>query len=109
MNDFLRSLGYADWILPALLAIPVVGGLAIWIVGAAGSKPAEQGQIDEVASGVAGIPRGIALVTLLAEFILSLGLWWSVAPSVSTWQSRVDWPWIPSWGIRFTIGLDGIA
>ena len=27
----------------------------------------------------------------------------------AAWQSVVDWPWIPSWGIRFTLGVDGIA
>ena len=33
MNDFLNSIGYGSWILPALLIIPVVGALAIWATG----------------------------------------------------------------------------
>jgi NADH-quinone oxidoreductase subunit M len=106
MNDFLQSIGYATWILPALLGVPLVGALAIWVRGALASKPAGE---DDIASGAVVVPRALALLTFLAEFILSLGLWWTVDPSASNWQSRVDWAWIPSWGIRFTIGLDGIA
>jgi len=107
MNAFLQSVGYASWILPALLGIPLVGAIAIWIVGALASK--RDVAADDIASGAVIAPRGIALLTFLAEFIVSVGLWWSVDPSAATWQSQVDWAWIPSWGIRFTIGVDGIA
>ncbi len=51
----------------------------------------------------------MALVMFAIEFVVSLGLWWSFDPSVAAWQSVVDWSWIPSWGIRFTLGVDGIA
>src|SRR5437764_7780688 len=105
MNDFLSSIGYAGWILPALLIIPAVGALAIWIHGAS-AGPAVA---DEVASGGASVPRLLALVTFLVEFVASLGLWWSYDPSNSAWQSLVDVSWIPTWGIRFTVGVDGIA
>src|SRR5204862_1162798 len=47
--------------------------------------------------------------TFIVEFIVSLGLWWSYDPAVAGWQSRVDAMWIPSWGIRFIVGVDGIA
>jgi len=105
MNDFLTSIGYQHWILPALLGIPLVGALVIWVRGAMTTIPAG----DEVASGVASAPRMLALITFAIEFIVSLGLWWSFDPSNAGWQSVVDLQWIPSWGIRFTIGVDGIA
>ena len=105
MNDFLTSIGYQHWILPALLGIPLVGALLIWVRGAMTTIPAG----DEVASGVAASPRMIALLTFAIEFIVSVGLWWSFDPANAAWQSVVDLPWIPSWGIRFTIGVDGIA
>jgi NADH-quinone oxidoreductase subunit M len=105
MNDFLTSIGYQHWVLPALLAIPLVGALAIWVRGAMTTIPAG----DEVASGVAAAPRAIALLTFAIEFLVSLGLWWSFDPANAAWQSVIDLPWIPSWGIRFTIGVDGIA
>jgi len=106
MNDFLQSIGYNSWVLPALLVIPIVGALAIWMRGAANTGDVVE---DEVASGKAAFPRMVALVTFIVEFIVSLGLWWSVQPSTDGWSGLVDKPWIPTWGIRFTIGVDGIS
>src|SRR5678816_81312 len=105
MNALLTSLGYSTWILPALLIIPLIGAAVIWLAGARRSGPSG----DEVASGVAAAPRAIALATFAVEFVVSLGLWWSFDPANTAWQSVVDWAWIPSWGIRFTLGVDGIA
>ncbi|HEU4786038.1 MAG TPA: hypothetical protein VFS57_01470, partial [Gemmatimonadaceae bacterium] len=102
----MSSVGYQLWILPALLAIPVIGAAGIWVHGALSPRRADG---DEVASGVATTPRAIALVTFAVEFVVSLGLWWTLEPSNPAWQSVVDFAWIPSWGIRFTIGVDGIA
>ncbi|HTJ21611.1 MAG TPA: NADH-quinone oxidoreductase subunit M [Gemmatimonadaceae bacterium] len=106
MLSLLTSVGYQLWILPALLAIPVIGALGIWVHGALSARHADG---DEVTSGVAATPRAIALVTFAVEFLVSLGLWWTLEPANPAWQSVVDFPWIPSWGIRFTIGVDGIA
>jgi NADH-quinone oxidoreductase subunit M len=106
MNAFLESIGYGNWILPALLIIPVIGALAIWVIGA---RAAGNTETDDVASGRANGPRTIALLTFVAEFIVSIGLWWSVVPEGAAFQHRVDMAWIPSWGIRFSLGIDGIA
>jgi NADH-quinone oxidoreductase subunit M len=104
MNAFLTSIGYQHWVLPALLAIPLVGAALIWAVSPR-TTPGE----DEVASGAARMPGAVALLFFVIEFVVSLGLWWSFLPGVDSWQSVVDFPWIPSWGVRFTIGVDGIA
>jgi NADH-quinone oxidoreductase subunit M len=107
MNAFLQSIGYGNWILVALIAIPVAGALLIWAHGAMSDNTAGD---DEVASGRASFPRSVAFLTFLAEFVVSLGLWWSVAPaSVQPFQHMVDWSWIPIFGIRFTMGVDGIS
>ena len=37
-----------------------------------------------------------------------MGLWWSFDPAGAV-AARCDVPWIPTWGIRFTLGIDGIA
>jgi NADH-quinone oxidoreductase subunit M len=108
MNAFLESIGYTTWILPALLAIPVVGAAAIWAHGAATSRAPAGGE-DEIVSRAVIAPRGIALLTFLVEFVVSIGLWWSVDPATPGFQSVVDWAWIPTWGIRFILGVDGIA
>ena len=105
MNAFLASIGYQHWVLLALLVIPLVGAAAIWAQGAS----SRDASVDEVASGAASTPRMLALLTFAVEFIVSLGLWWSLDQASDQWQMVVDWSWIPSWGIRFTLGVDGIA
>jgi NADH-quinone oxidoreductase subunit M len=105
MNALLTSIGYQHWVLPALLLIPLLGAAAIWGHGVSRDLPPG----DEVASGVASTPRMLALLFFAIEFVVSVGLWWSFDPATTAWQSVVDFAWIPSWGIRFTIGIDGIA
>jgi NADH-quinone oxidoreductase subunit M len=128
MNGLLSSIGYDRWILPALLGIPLAGALLIWLQGALGDRsgggaapeatPEETAAaraaidprtVDEIATGVASVPRMIALLTFLFEFIVSLGLWWAFDASNPRWQFAFDTSWIPSWGVRFTIGIDGMA
>ena len=103
MREFLLSVGYDRWILPALLLIPLLAALAVM----AGGRAAE-GE-DEVLTGAANRPRALATAAFALEFVLSVGLWWAFDPSVSGWQQVFDLRWIPSWGVRFTLGLDGIA
>ena len=103
MREFLLSVGYDGWILPALLVIPLLGALAVM----AGGRAAE-GE-DEVLTGAANRPRLLAAITFAIEFVLSVGLWWAFDPAVAGWQQHFDVRWIPSWGARFTLGLDGIA
>ncbi len=106
MKSFLTSIGYMHWVLPVLLLIPALGALAIWLQGAPGrGAPSD----DDVAAGIASTPRMIALVTFVLEFVVSLGLWWSFDPSTAAWQAVYDVPWIPSWGIHFHVGIDGIS
>jgi NADH-quinone oxidoreductase subunit M len=108
MRDFLDSIGYMRWILPALLAIPLVGAALVWTTPTPRRRGLSAGT-DEIAAGIAGGPRWIAFLTLLAEFVVSIGLWWSFDPAVAQWQAVFDVPWIPGWGVRFTLGIDGIA
>jgi NADH-quinone oxidoreductase subunit M len=104
MREFLVSVGYDRWILPALLALPLLGAVLVLLTGRRDTEGS-----DEVASGAATVPYVLATLVFALEFILSLGLWWSFDPGIAGWQQRVDIPWIPSWGARFTVGLDGIA
>src|SRR5213596_2678222 len=52
--------------------------------------------------------RHVALATSLVEFAISVPLWWTFAPADGM-QCILDVPWIPSWGIRYTVGVDGIS
>jgi NADH-quinone oxidoreductase subunit M len=96
------------WVLPALLAIPLVGAGLIWLTPTARRRGVAPGA-DQIANGLIRGPRMIAFLTLLVELVVSLGLWWAFDPGTAAWQARVDWPWIPSWGVGFTLGIDGIA
>ncbi len=102
MEAFLQSIGYDSWVLPALLIIPLVG--AIILLGL--SQTADS---DAELSGSNARARVIAFVVLLIEFIVSAGLWWSFNPANTGWHAAIDSQWIPMWGIRFTLGIDGIA
>src|SRR3954452_3508799 len=101
MASFLSSIGYNGWVLPALLAIPLVGALAILLL------PAR----ESIAAGGVETPaaRTLALWVFILEFVVSLGLWWSFNPADTGWQASVDVSWIATWGVRFTLGIDGIA
>ena len=116
IDSLLASAGYTRWILPALIAIPVVGALLVWAVSRFAGRPraglaVEEGVVvaDEWRDGRAA--RALTLTIFLLLFVVSLGLWWSYDPSqtAANWHAPVDLPWIPSWGIRFALGVDGIA
>ena len=102
MRDLLQSVAYGSWVLPALLIIPVAGAALLLVLS---PKPGNA-RAEENANRTA---RMIAFGVFVAEFLVSAGLWWSFDQTSSAWQAAVDLPWIPMWGIRFTLGLDGIA
>jgi len=102
VTAFLDSIGYNSWILPLLLGLPLLGALAIFVQG----RMAPAAQTAEQAMAAS---RKLALWIFLAEAVIALGLWWSVDAASPDWQARVDLAWIPQWGARFTVGLDGIA
>jgi NADH-quinone oxidoreductase subunit M len=101
MANLLESIGYNSWILPALLLIPLVGAAVILMLPV--RDPAQTNGVETPAA------RQLAFWFFLIEFIVSAGLWWSFNPSDTGWQASIDTAWIPSWGVRFTLGIDGIA
>src|SRR3954463_2284221 len=101
MASFLDSIGYNGWVLPALLIIPLMGAVALMLIPARDSTT--EGGVETPAA------RQVAFWFFLLEFVVSLGLWWSFNPADTGWQGAIDLPWIPSWGARFTLGVDGIA
>jgi NADH-quinone oxidoreductase subunit M len=101
MQDFLTSINYNGWALPALLLIPLAGALVILIQSALSH--------DDGSLAAAPTARWVALITFLVELVVSLGLWWSFDPGSSAWQARVSTAWIPQWGARFDMGIDGIS
>jgi NADH-quinone oxidoreductase subunit M len=101
MANLLDSIGYNSWVLPALLLIPLVGAAVILVLPV--RDPAQTGGVESPAA------RQLAFWFFLIEFIVSVGLWWSFNPADTGWQAAIDTAWIPTWGVRFTLGVDGIA
>ncbi len=104
MTALLESIGYNGWVLPVLLLIPTLGALLVWGHGAT-----LRGATGEALAAAEGTARTITLLTLVIEFVVSMGLWWSFDPASSGWQATFDSPWIDSWGARFTLGIDGLS
>jgi len=102
MNDFLTTLNYNSWILPVLLLIPMAGAAAVWMHGRlAGATADSEGTTRQL--------RRIVLAIFIVEALLSVGLWWSADTTSANWQAYYSRPWIPVWGMRITLGIDGIA
>ncbi len=80
----------SHWILTLLLAIPAFGGLACLAVPESRAKT-------------------VALATTLVELALSLPLFWTFDTATAGFQNAVSIPWIESWGISYSLGLDGIS
>ncbi|MGI8546820.1 MAG: complex I subunit 4 family protein [Gemmatimonadaceae bacterium] len=102
MTAFLDSINYNGWILPALLIIPLIGSLLVWAHGAA------QNGLED-ADAHAATAKMITFLTFVVEFVISAGLWWSFDATSAGWQAGVDASWIPIWGVRFSLGVDGIS
>src|SRR5688500_17061954 len=80
---------YARWALTALLVWPLVAGLMLLFVPARMAKY-------------------VALAASLIEFALAVPLWWTFVPAGGM-QMIADHTWILGWGIRYTVGIDGIS
>jgi len=82
-----------------LVLIPIAGGVAAWLGERRG----------------ASWPRRIALAVLTLELLWLIGIWLAhpVAPTAGAgseaWISRLQWDWIPRFGISLHLGLDGLS
>lgn len=55
-------------------------------------------------------PRWIVLIACTIDFGIGLWLWSSAGlPELGMWLDQADLPWIPSLGIRFHLGMDGLS
>jgi NADH-quinone oxidoreductase subunit M len=79
--------------LTVLTVAPLVGAAVVAFVPRAKSTLAKQ----------------IAFVWALAILALTLVMWFSFKPHGSRFQFVESYPWIPTWGVRFSFGVDGIS
>jgi len=90
MLSFLDSIGYGDWILHALIWLPLVGMALVLMAPETRAKQ-------------------LAFVLSLVLLVLSLGLWWAFDSSIGTFQFSSSVPWIERWGVSYAVALDGIS
>ena len=101
MQAFLQSIQYGRWILPVLLFLPTLGAVVTWGHGVYEHRRGNAGPaVDRTA-------RWLAISFFVANFILSLGLWW-YDPTGAPMQFGYNVAWIPEWGVHFALGVDGI-
>ena len=90
MSALLDTIGYAGWILHALIWLPILTmGLVLWA--------------DEKSA------KHIAFWSSLMIFFLSVGLWWAFEPGWGGMQMESSVPWISAWGVNYSLGVDGIS
>jgi NADH-quinone oxidoreductase subunit M len=53
--------------------------------------------------------RTLALAVSLVAFALTLWLWWRFDPSSADYQFVEDYQWMPAFGIKYLLGVDGIS
>lgn len=80
-------------ILALLLLIPLFAGILAWGAG----------------KWNATAPRWISLIALGVDFGLALTLWETSADQSRLWIVQLNKAWIPQWGVRFHLGMDGLS
>jgi NADH-quinone oxidoreductase subunit M len=79
--------------LPILTLLPLVGAAVVAVI------PRARGELA----------KRVAFVWSLAVLALSIGMWIAFQVGGPRFQFIDSYPWIPSWGARFTFATDGIA
>ena len=82
-------------ILPSLILVLIVGGIASWIA----------------ARHSATVARWIALVSTLIDLAIGCGIWMASAaqPQSTRWLLECNYAWMPQFGIRFHLAIDGLS
>ncbi len=83
-------------LLSLIVALPIAGALLLLVVGNA------DGRRD-------GLVRWVTLATSLAVFALTLALWAGFDQASADYQFVERHPWIPAFGIDYSVGVDGIS
>ncbi|HLV25158.1 MAG TPA: NADH-quinone oxidoreductase subunit M [Gemmatimonadales bacterium] len=101
MRDILVSLNFDAWALPALLIIPLVGALV--------TRFFANENVSETAAFEWRGPHSITLHTFVLMGLVGIGILIMFEPGEAGWQLVADYAWIPDWGARFTLAVDGIS
>jgi NADH-quinone oxidoreductase subunit M len=90
MSELLAAAHYSEWVLHFIIWFPIIG-------------------LAGVLAGDDRSAKHTAMAVAVIEFLVSVPLWVSYVPSVGGFQLGRTSPWIPQWGIHYSLALDGIA
>ncbi len=90
MTELLASMNYGAWALHALLWLPLLGMVAVLAL------PRERA-------------KQVSFWWSTVVFVLSLGLWFVFEPGSAEMQLSSSMNWIASWGVHYSLGVDGIS
>jgi NADH-quinone oxidoreductase subunit M len=81
-----------------LIAILFVGGLIAWL--------------SEKVNTI--LVRVVSLITLLIDFVMIVIFWFANYDAIklssnNDWITQINWSWIPEFGIRFHLAIDGLS
>ena len=85
-------------ILSLIVFLPLAGALLVLLAGGIGDRPERERTV-----------RTIALVVSLVTFAVTLLLWWRFDPTTADYQFVERHDWIPTFGIQYLVGVDGIS
>lgn len=81
-----------------LILIPLAAGILAWITARRSDRA----------------PRWICLIAMTADLVIGGAFWLThsfgvAASSPAQWSQELNWNWIPQFGIRFHLALDGLS
>ena len=84
--------------LSAIVFAPLIGAVLVLLAGGRGDRPEREPLV-----------RNLALAASVVTFALTLWLWWRFNPTSAEYQFVEDYSWMPAFGIKYLIGVDGIS
>jgi len=84
--------------LSLIVFLPLAGALLVLLAGGRGDRPDRESTV-----------RAIALGASILTFAAALLLWWRFDPSSADYQFVEKHAWMPSFGIQYLLGVDGIS
>jgi NADH-quinone oxidoreductase subunit M len=84
--------------LSTIVFLPLVGAVLVLLAGGRGDRHDREPLV-----------RNLAMAFSLATFAATLWLWWRFDPTSADYQFVEQYAWIPTFGIQYFIGVDGIS
>jgi NADH-quinone oxidoreductase subunit M len=85
-------------ILSLIVFLPLAGAVLVLLAGGSGDRPDRE-----------GVVKTLALVVSLVTFAATLVLWWMFDPANPDYQFVERHAWMPTFGIQYLVGVDGIS